>query len=95
MIDSSHTIVDDHADNSKFISSPYRQAWRWKLSRFATDTTSSEDNLFKLLAVEFKVIRSCPILDGAKFITAITGVYCWYNQVRITGKLVVIYLEWS
>ena len=54
----SHTIVDDHAENSQFISSLYRLAWRWKLRRFATVTTSSEDNLFKLLAVEFKVIRN-------------------------------------
>ena len=97
MIGSSRTIVDDRAENSQFISSVYRLARRWKLHRFATDATSSEDNLFRLLAVEFKIIRSCPILDVAKFVTAIIVVYCWYNQVRIIGKLddVVTCLEWS
>ena len=72
MIGSSHTIVDDHAENSQFISSLYRLAWRGKLHRFAMDTTSLEDNLFRLLAVEFKVICSWPILDVAKFMSA----YC-------------------
>ena len=73
MIDSSHTIVDDHTENRQFINSLYRLAWRWKVHRFSTDATSSEDNLFRLLAVEFKIVHSCPILNVAKFITAITG----------------------
>ena len=81
MIFSSHTIVDDHAENNQFISSLYRLAWRWKLHRLSTDATSSEDSLFRLLAVEFKIVRNCPILDVLKFISAITGIHCWYNQV--------------
>jgi len=72
-----------------------RQAWRWKLHRFATDTTSSEDNLFRLLAVEFKIVRSCQILNVAKFITAITGIHCGTIRYVSSANLMMSLSAWS